>query len=156
MELGGKKRYGGSGRLMEPGKLRPHESGLEALVCWKTKRSLERSILKYSTRGGSNIFQLFDTSERQDHFVANRKRWLESQGKNVAQQESWQNEWHDIEYQGVMAKAPPCPERTLKTPLPQQSSHSSREEEGQWVAMEDRRRQEYRFREDGEENAEIP
>ena len=28
----------------------------------------------YSTRGGSNIFQLFDTSEKQDHFVA--KRWL--------------------------------------------------------------------------------
>ena len=47
-----------------------------------------RYILKFSTRGGSTIFQLFDTSERQDHFVANRKRWLESEGKNVAQQES--------------------------------------------------------------------
>ena len=43
-----------------------------------------------------------------------------------------------FEYQGVMAKAPPCPERTLKTPLPQQSSPSSREGEGQWVALEDR------------------
>ena len=42
-------------------------------------------------------------------------------------------------YRGVMAKAPPCPERTLKTPLPQQSSPSFRDEEGQWVAMEDRR-----------------
>ena len=40
-----------------------------------------------------------------------------------------------------MAKAPPCPERILKTPLPQQSWPSSRDEEGQWVAMEDRRRQ---------------
>ena len=38
-----------------------------------------------------------------------------------------------------MAKAPPCSERTLKTPLPQQSSPSSREEEGQWVAMDYRR-----------------
>ena len=38
-------------------------------------------IVKYSTRGGSNILQLFDTSERQDHFVANRKRWLETQGE---------------------------------------------------------------------------
>ena len=104
-----------------------------------------RYILKYSTRGGSTIFQLFDTSERQDHFVANRKRWLESEGKNVAQQESWQNEWHDIGYQRVMAKAPPCPERTLITPLSQQSSHSSREEEGQWVAMEDRRRRSIAF-----------
>ena len=97
-------------------------------------------ILKYSTKGGSNIFQLFDTSEKQDHFVANRKRWLESQGKNGAQQEGGQNEWHNIEYQGVMAKAPPCSERTLKTPLPQQSSPSSREEEGHCIAMEDRRR----------------
>ena len=52
----------------------------------------------------------------------------------------WQNEWHDIEYQGAVAKAPPCPERTLKTPCPQQFSPTSREEEGQWVTMEDRRR----------------
>ena len=44
-----------------------------------------------------------------------------------------------------MAKAPPCPERTLKTPLPQQSSLSSREEEGHWVAMEDRRRRSITF-----------
>ena len=43
-----------------------------------------RYILKYSTRGGRN--------RKQDHFVANRKRWLESQGKNGAQQESWQND----------------------------------------------------------------
>ena len=34
----------------------------------------------------------------------------------------------------------PCPERTLKTPLPQQSPSSAREEEGRWVLMEDRRR----------------
>ena len=51
-----------------------------------------------------------------------------------------------------MAKAPPCLERTLKKPLPQQSSPSSREEEGQWVEA----KAEYRFREDGQENAEIP
>ena len=97
-----------------------------------------RYILKYSTSGGSNIFQLFDTAEKKDHFVASRKRWLESQGKKATKQESWQNEWHDIKYHVVMAKAPPCPESTLKTPLPQQSSPSSRDEESQWVAVEDR------------------
>ena len=64
-----------------------------------------------------------------------------------AQQESWQNEWHDITYQGAMAKAPPCTERTLKTPLPQQSSPSSRDEESQWVAVEDRRRRRVAFEE---------
>ena len=83
------------------------------------------------------------TSEKQDHFVANRKRWFESKGKNGAQQESV--EWHDIEYQGEIAKAPPCPERTLKTALPQQSPPSFREEEKHWVAMEDRRRQSIAF-----------
>ena len=35
-----------------------------------------------------------------------------------------------IEYQGAMAKALPCSDRTMKTPLPQQSSSSAREEEG--------------------------
>ena len=79
-----------------------HMKVSERLMEPENEEIFRRYILKYSTRGGSNIFQLFDTSERQDHFVvANRKRWLESQGKNVAQQEGWQNEWHDMEYQGV-------------------------------------------------------
>ena len=73
-----------------------------------------RYILKYSARGGSNMFQLFDTAEKNDHFVASGKRWLESQGKKATKQECWQNEWHDIKYHVVMAKAPPCPERTLE------------------------------------------
>ena len=107
----------------------------------------QRYILKYSTRGGSNIFQLFHTAEKKDHFVASRKRWLESQGRKAIKQESWQNEWHDIDYQGAMAKAPPCPERTLKTPMPQQSSPSSRDEERRWVDVEDRRRRRVAFEE---------
>ena len=96
-------------------------------------------VLKHATRRGSNIFQL-DTSEKPNHFVASSRRWLESQGRDGARQENGQNEWHDIEYQGAMAKAPPCPDRTLQTPLPQQNSSSAREEEGRWVRMEDRRR----------------
>ena len=50
-----------------------------------------------------------------------------------ARQDGGQNEWHDVEYQGAVAKAPPCPDRTQQTPLPQQSSPSAREEEGRWV-----------------------
>ena len=46
-----------------------------------------------------------------------------------------------------MTKAPPCPERTLKTPLPQQRSSSSRDEESQWVAVEDRRSRRVAFEE---------
>ena len=39
-----------------------------------------RFILKFSTRRGSNIFQLFD-NEKKDHFVASRRRWLDHQGE---------------------------------------------------------------------------
>ena len=35
------------------------------------------TYLKYATRRGSNLFQLFDTREKRDHFVANRRRLLE-------------------------------------------------------------------------------
>ena len=35
-----------------------------------------RYVLKYATRRGSNIFQLFDTKEKKDHFVASRRLWL--------------------------------------------------------------------------------
>ena len=52
-----------------------------------------------------------------------------------------------FKYQVVKAKAPPCPERTLKTPMPQQSSPSSRDEESQWVTVEDRRRRRLAFEE---------
>ena len=99
-------------------------------------------VLKHATREGSNIFQLFDTSEKPNHFLASRRRWLESHGRDGAQQ---QNEWHDIEHQGARAKAPPCSERTRQTPLPQQSSSSAGEEEGHWVLMEDRRRRRVAF-----------
>ena len=65
--------------------------------------------------------------------MASRRRWLESQGRNGARQENGQNEWRDLEYQGARAKAPPCPDSTLQTPLPQQSSSSAGEEEDHWV-----------------------
>ena len=85
-----------------------------------------RYVLKHATRRGSNIFQLFDTSEKPNHFVASSRLWLESQGRDGARQENGQNEWHDLEYQGARAKAPPCPDTTVKTPLPQPSSSSAR------------------------------
>ena len=144
MELVGKKGHGGSGRL--PGKCVNTKVDIEAserLMEPENEEVSLRYILKYSTRGGSNIFQLSVTKEKEDHFVASRKRWLESQGKKASTQESLQNEWHDIEYQGVMAKAPPCSERTLKTPMPP----SSRDEESQWVAVEDRRKRRVAFEE---------
>ena len=41
-----------------------------------------RYVLKHATGRGSNIFQLFDTSEMPNHFVASRRRWLESHGRD--------------------------------------------------------------------------
>ena len=57
--------------------------GIEALERLMEPENEEvslRYILKYSTRGGSNVFQLFDTTEKKDHFVASRRRWLERSG----------------------------------------------------------------------------
>ena len=78
---------------------------LERLIEPEDQKACLTYILKYSTRGGSNIFQLSDTEEKKDHFVASKRRWLKRQEERVAVHESWQNEWHDIKYQGVMAKA---------------------------------------------------
>ena len=114
-----------------------------------------RYVLKHATRRGSNIFQLFDTSEKPNHFVASTRRWLESQGRDGARQENGQNEWYDLEYQGAKSKAPPCPS-TLQTRLPQQSLSSARGEEVHWDVMEDRRRGRISSRELGQGNAEVP
>ena len=54
---------------------------------------------------------------------------------------------NDIKYQGMCAKAPSCPERTLKTPLPQHGSSSSRDGESQWISGEDGRRRRVVFEE---------
>ena len=73
MEFVGKKGHGGSGEFHKV-----DIDALERLMAPENEEVSPRYILKYSTRGGSNIFHL-DTAEKQDHFVASRKRWLESQ-----------------------------------------------------------------------------
>ena len=116
------------------------------LKWWKDCKGQKtlRYVLQHATRRGSNIFQL-DTSERPNHFVASRRRWLESQGRNGTRQENGQNEWYDLEYQGARAKAQPCFDSTFQTPLPQPSSSSAREEEDSGYLMEDRRRRRIAF-----------
>ena len=114
-----------------------------------------RYVLKHATGSGSNIFQLFDTSEKPNHFVASRRGWLESQGRDGARQENGRNEWYDLESRGAKAKSPPCPYSTLQTPLPQQSSSSARRRrslghDGRQAKAKDC------FREPGQGNAEIP
>ena len=64
-----------------------------------------RYIVKYSMRGGSNIFQLFETAEKKDQFVASRKRWLESQGKRQQSKKVGNMSGTIFKYQEVMAKA---------------------------------------------------
>ena len=56
---------------------------LESLLKPENLEVTPRYVLKYSTRRGSNIFQLIDTSEKPTQFEASRRRWLESQGKMV-------------------------------------------------------------------------
>ena len=49
------------------------------------------------------------------------------------------------ETSGASAKAPPCPDSTSHTPLPQQSSSSAREAEDHWELKEERRRRRIAF-----------
>ena len=99
-----------------------------------------RYVLKHATSSGSNIYQFFDTSEKPNHFVANKRRWLESRGREGARQENGQNEWYELECQGAKAKAPPCSNSTRQTPLPQQRSSLAGEEEYHSEVMEERGR----------------
>ena len=64
---------------------------------------------------------------------------MESQGRDDARQESGTNEWYDLGYQGARAKAPPCPNSTLQTPLPRQSSSAIEGEDHHWELREERR-----------------
>ena len=61
---------------------------VESLLRPENLEVSQRYVLKHSTRRDSNIFQLCDTSEKPNHFVASRRRWLESQESDGARQES--------------------------------------------------------------------
>ena len=102
-----------------------------------------RYILKYSTRGGSNIFQLSDTKEKMDHFVANRRRWLERQGEKVDLQESWQTERHDIQVPRTNGKSPSVPQEDFENAAAAAKLVVIR----RWVSVEDRRRRRVAFEE---------
>ena len=47
---------------------------VESLLRPENLKVSPRYVLKHSARRGSNIFQLFDTSEKPNHFVASRRR----------------------------------------------------------------------------------
>ena len=115
---------------------------------WQTdleeKRSIWSSPERKATTRGSSIFQMVDTKREKGPFCGKQKALV---GERVALQESWQNEWQDMKYQGIMAKAPPYPERTMKTQLPQHSSSSTRDEENQWISVEDGRKRHVAFEE---------
>ena len=73
--------------------------------------------------GGAAGFSRSSVRKRKsDHLVASRNRWLEYHGQRVAQQERSQSDLEDMNYEGTLVKAPPCPKRKMRTPLPQQSS----------------------------------
>ena len=66
-------------------------------------------------------------------------------GKRRCEAGEWEKRVVRPGYQGAKAKAPPCTNSTLQTPLPQQSSSSAREEEDHWEVMEVRRRRRIAF-----------
>ena len=49
---------------------------------------------------------------------------------------AWLEEQEDMYFEGKPVKAPPCPKRRTRTPLPQQSSFSPTEEGSPWSAQE--------------------
>ena len=55
---------------------------MESMLQPENREISPEYILKHSTTRGSNIFQLFDITEKPKHFVASRRRWLNSQWKN--------------------------------------------------------------------------
>ena len=134
MELIGKKSDENSGKLL--GKQCRYTSGCRSTGAFDPARRRKGLSIIHS--------QLFDTREKGPS-RGNQKALVGAPKRKAAMQERWPNEWHDIEHHGAVAKAPPCLQSTHRTPMPQQSSSSTREEEGCSVLMEDRRRQSVAF-----------
>ena len=133
--MAGAIRKGGScdGRLLEKCiNIKVEIAALELLMEPEEAEDCLRYVLKQAKRRGSGILEIFDTEEEKEPFCGKQEA-LVGAPKRVALQESGH-----FKYEGIMAKVPPCSGRSMKTPLPQQSSSSVREEESQWISVEDR------------------
>ena len=87
--------------------------------------------------------------------MANRKRWLESQEKDGAQEESWQNEWFDVEYHGSNGESSAVLREDLENAVAA-AKFAFIQGVRRPVGRDGRQTEaEYRFREDGQENAEV-
>ena len=97
-----RKVMGGSRRA----DIKVDTEALERLIEPEDEEVCLKYILKYSTRGSTNIFQLFDTSEKED--LRGKQKALVGAPRRefVPMQERWQNEWRGIEWQRPVAKAP--------------------------------------------------
>ena len=108
---------------------------LELLMDPEDSELCLRYILTHARRRGSRIFEIFSTKEELDHIVASRNRSMEYQGKSVAAREvAKRSERRELRRND--GKGSSVPERRMRTPLPLQSSSSTREEESQWSAQE--------------------
>ena len=108
---------------------------VESLLRPENPEVSPRYVLRHSTRRGSKIFQLFDTSEKPNHFEASRRRYLESQGETVHGKK--------VGKTSDMTLCIKEPRQKLRRALT--ALYKTREEEDQWVVMEDRRRRRIAF-----------
>ena len=106
-----------------------------------------RYVLKHSTRRGNNIFQLFDTSGEAGPLCGKQKTMVGWRGKRetVHGKRDGKTSGMILSIMELWQKPHRAPTEPYKTPLPQQSSPSAREEEGRWVLMVDRRRRSIAF-----------
>ena len=82
--------------------MRPGQVKIDFVESLLKPENLEVSlkyVLKHANYGGSNIFQLFDTTEMPNHLVASRRRWLESQERETMRgRKVGETEWYDLGY----------------------------------------------------------
>ena len=127
---------------------------LESLLKPENLEVSLRSVLKCSTRRGS-IFPALRHIREAEPIRGKQKTMAGESGKNGARQESGQNEWHDMECQGAMAKAPPCSDRTQNAVAAAKLVASQRRRRP--LGLDGRQaKAKYCFRELGQGNAEIP
>ena len=113
-----------------------------------------RYVLKHANYGDSNIFHLFDTTEKQNHLVARRRRW--NLGREDARQESRRNEWYDLGYHRSQGKSSAVLQPALYRLLCL-SKARRRPEKRRLLGTEGRiAKAKDCFREPGQEHAEIP
>ena len=101
------------------------DCGFGALDGARRSRGLSEVHLEVRHKKRQQYFPVLRDKREKGPFRGKQKALVGAPRREGGLARKLKSEWQDTKTQGTVATAPPCPDRAMKTPLPQHSSSSA-------------------------------